>query len=54
MLSLERDDNKSKACDLMSRELFTVGQVLGKFWMSLLAGVIIRYFRSHWVMNLKF
>ena len=33
---------------------FIVGQVLGKFWMSLLAGVIIRYFRSHWVMNPKF
>lgn len=33
---------------------FIVGQVLGKFWMSLLAGVIIRYFRSHWVTNPKF
>lgn len=33
---------------------FIVGQVLGKFWMSLLAGVVIRYFRSHWVTNPKF
>jgi len=33
---------------------FIVGQVLGKFWMSLLAGVIIRYFRSHWVTNPNF
>lgn len=33
---------------------FIVGQVLGKFWMSLLAGVVIRYFRSHWMTNPKF
>ena len=33
---------------------FIVGQVLGKFWMSLLAGVIIRYFRAQLAEQVKF
>ena len=33
---------------------FITGQVLGKFWMSLLAGVVIRYMRGHWISSPKF
>ena len=33
---------------------FITGQVLGKFWMSLLAGIVIRYFRQRLVANPKF
>ena len=33
---------------------FIFGQVLGKFWMSLLAGIVIRYFRSRLATTPKF
>ena len=33
---------------------FITGQVLGKFWMALLAGVVIRYLRPRLVQNPKF
>lgn len=33
---------------------FIFGQVLGKFWMSLLAGIVIRYFRSRLAITPKF
>ena len=33
---------------------FITGQVLGKFWMSLLAGMVIRYLRPRLVAHPKF
>ena len=33
---------------------FIEGQVLGKFWMSLLAGMVIRYLRPRLAPNPKF